>query len=185
MEIKIPLYNVLNMLLIGFVFTGGVIFLFFDAVIDFMNQYATVFKETGFEAVIIFCAVAIAYEVGLILNRIGSVLIEPILIKTKLITFSKDYKKFNIVKKANPIVEILSREYAVARSSIVLFLLLFIMSLIKLKYLVASIFLVIMVIFLLSAIKHSKKIVQLMQDWLYKIILNKAEWQNYLFEANK
>lgn len=158
MDIKIPLYNFLNMFLIGLVFIGCSIFLLYDT-IDFFNmENLSLIKDSGLKALITIFVFSASYEVGFIINRFGSIIIEPILIKLKLVHFSNDYKKFNEYRKNNPIIDILSREYALARSSIALFIILGIISIIMLKYVVTLIFIFISILFLLSAKKHGKKI---------------------------
>lgn len=117
----------------------------------------------GFETLVTVCIFALIYEIGFIINRIGSVIIENILLSLKLIPFDNDYKKFNERKKEYPIMEILSREYALSRNSFTLFLLLAIISLIKFNWVLFGLFLAISVLFFFSIRKHSLKIVKLME----------------------
>ena len=117
---KLPLYNFLNMIL-----TGGLIIAF--AVFcspDYFMGLAENFNEVN----VIFLSIAfllffvIAYELGYIVFRIGGVVIEPLLIMTKIVPFNKDYQRFSSLKKEYPDLEMLSREYAFARTQGTLFL---------------------------------------------------------------
>ena len=164
MNEKIPFYNLLNMFLIGLVFAGCNILMFMAKIIPFANTNLTGIKNIGFETVLTVFFFAVIYEIGLIINRIGSVIIEPILKKTKLIPFNNNYKKFNEVKKTNSIMDVLSMEYALARSTITLFFILSIVAMTQLKWILVLVFVGITVLFILSARKHCFKITELMRD---------------------
>lgn len=107
---------------------------------------------------------AISYEIGLIINRIGSVVLEPLFKKIHLIPFDNDYKKFNKVKKEYPIMETLSREYALSRTSIVLFLVLIAISILGENKLFGVPFILIAIIFYFSYKKFATKIVNMMKE---------------------
>src|SRR5699024_5495807 len=114
--------------------------------------------------VVTVCIFAAAYEVGLIINRIGSVMLEPFLKFTKLIPFNDNYTLFNQKKKEYPIMSTLSREYALSRTGIVLFLSLLILSVFLSKWSLVIIWAVITGIYFFSCRKHAGKIVELMQN---------------------
>ena len=82
MEIKIPFYHVLNMFLTGLVFIGGCTMVYPDYAAELLVSDLIVNLGTGPEIVFTVCVFAAAYEVGIIINRIGSVVIEPILINS-------------------------------------------------------------------------------------------------------
>ena len=75
MEIKIPFYNILNMFLTGLVFIGGCVIIFPEYTLTVLNNEIIKNLGTGPEIIITVCAFAAAYEVGLIINRVGSVII--------------------------------------------------------------------------------------------------------------
>ena len=88
MDVKIPLYNILNMFLTGFVFLAGIITLYPVTLIEVVTGEVFIKLSTVPEIVLLFlCLIASSYEIGLILNRAGSVIIEPVLIKTKFLRF--------------------------------------------------------------------------------------------------
>lgn len=164
MEMKIPFYNIVNMLLTGLVFVGGLIFIFPQYAIQLIQSEFYENLKTGPEVILTICIFAIAYEIGLIINRVGSVVIEPFLKKFKLIPFNDDYTLFNDKKKEYPIMGSLSREFALSRTSITLFLLLSIVSICNRNCVVFISCFFISIVFYLSCRKHSAKIVELMKE---------------------
>lgn len=164
MEIKIPFYNILNMFLTGLVFLGGCVIIFPDTAVTVLNSDIIKNLGAGPEIVVTVCTFAVAYEVGLIINRTGSVLLEDFLKWAKWIPFNDNYTLFNQKKKEYPIISTLSREYALSRTGIVLFLSLLILSAIKAKWSLAVICSVITGIYFFSCRKHAGKIVELMQN---------------------
>lgn len=164
MEIKIPFYNILNMLLTGLVFVGGCIFIFPDTAATVLSSDIVKNLAAGPEIMVVVCAFAIVYEIGLIINRTGSVILEPFLKWTKLIPFNDDYTLFNQKKKEYPIMSTLSREYALSRTGVVLFLLLLILSAVTVKWSLVFICAIITGIYFVSCRKFAGKIVVLMQN---------------------
>lgn len=164
MEIKVPFYNILNMFLTGLVFFGGVAIIYPDFVVATLNNEVVKNLGAGPEIVITVCVFASAYEVGLIINRFGSVVIEPFLKWAKWIPFNDDYVLFNERKKQYPIWGTLSREYALSRTGIALFGVLLILSLTAAKRVEGAVCVAIMAIYYASCRKHSAKIVELMNE---------------------
>ena len=162
MEIKVPFYHVVNMFLTGLVLLGGGIMLFPDVATSFLGNSFITRASVGPEIVGVICLAAISYEVGLIVNRIGSVILEPILRKLKMIPFDNDYVKYNRVKMRFQIMETLSREYSLSRTGIALFIILAIMALFSSTKLFAIPLAAIAVVYLVSCRKHAARIVALM-----------------------
>lgn len=71
------------------------------------------------------------YFIGLIISRIGSQVIEPILKRTKFVTFG-DYKDFVLASKEDPKLEILSEVNNTYRTLCTLFFLLIVLKIYKL-----------------------------------------------------
>lgn len=158
MEIKIPLYNILNMFLTGFVFLAGIIILYPVTLIEVVTEEVFIKLSTVPEIILLLCLISSSYEIGLILNRVGSVVIEPVLIKLKIIRFSENYSVYAGASKKTPMLNTISREYALSRTSVVEFLILSIWSICIGKWLLSVCYLVIATIFLFSCRKHSAKI---------------------------
>ena len=153
MKEKLSLYEYLNFVLIGLIFTGCCVLVLKDD-----EWVKTIFKEIkslslGIEVVITSILFGLIYEIGFIINRIGSIVIEPIF---------KKFKIFNERKKQYPIMEVLSREFALARTQISMFFILLVVSLLKQQFILSGVFFLLVLLFTLSMRKHSKKIVDLM-----------------------
>lgn len=162
MKEKLSLYEYLNFVLIGLIFTGCCVLVFKDD-----KSIKTVFNEIkvislGVEVVITFILFGLIYEIGFIINRIGAIVIEPIFKKLNIIHFNKNYELFNERKREYPILEVLSREFALARTQISMFFILMVISLLNRQFVIAFVFFLLVILFTLSMRKHSKKIVDLM-----------------------
>ena len=164
MEIKVPFYNIVNMLLTGFVFLGGLLFVFPEKAIQLLNGEFYANLKTGPEIIFVICLLAVAYEIGLVINRVGSVIIEPVLKKIKLIPFNDDYVLFNNKKKEYPIMSTLSREFALSRTSIALFMVLAVIAAFNKFCPMFISCIMISLVFYLSCRKHASKIVKLMES---------------------
>ena len=166
METKIPFYNLLNMFLTGLIFTGCCIVLFNSQVFTFIeSDFFKSIKEINFglETIITISFCGVIYGIGLVINRTGS-LLENLLDLVNAIPFDNNYKKFNERKKQFPIMDILSREYALSRTSMTLFLLLTIISSIQCKWVFSIVVFALMVVFYFSMRKFAGKIVKLMDN---------------------
>jgi len=164
MEVKIPFYNFLNMFLTGLLFIGITTLLYCDAITKFIERKSFGDINSWLGMLLVICIVAIAYEVGLIINRMGSIILEPLLKKLALIPFDDDYVKFSVHSKAYPIMDVLSREYALSRTRIVLFVILTFLSLFSHTKIFAIPFLLIAVLYFYSCKKHARKIVSIMNS---------------------
>lgn len=159
---KIPLYNYLNIMMTGIIFIVLLIFIDIEwsmLILNSLFQYSHNFQST---VVSIFLFLFI-YEIGLIINRIGSILVEWGFRKCGIFYFNDNYILFNERKKIYPIIEILSREYAVSRTSISLFAIIGIIYLYFGLCKWAMVSFLIMSLFILSARKYTKKIIDLMK----------------------
>lgn len=164
MEIRIPFYNILNMLLTGLLFIGGCILIFPEMFMMIIENNVIKNLGAGPEIILTICVFAVAYEIGLIINRIGSIAVEPILKKSKLIPFNNDYALYNRREKVFPKLKTLSLEYSLSRTGIALFLLLSGMSLYSKKWHLFCVFVFVSFVYFFSCRKHAAKIVALMSN---------------------
>jgi hypothetical protein len=166
MDIKIPFYNLVNMLLIGIIFIVGLLFIdtsLMDMVLGYIQSYNIS------SSLVLFVLLPVSYQVGLIINRLGS-LLEDIL-KTKkteknrgwisrIFQFTwRSYELYQKTEKIEPFVKTLSREYALSRNSLTLFLLLAIVAFAYEEICLASAMIVVSALFYFSMRKHAQKIV--------------------------
>lgn len=164
MEMKIPFYNLLNMFLTGFVFISCVILQYPNELRNFISSEMFTKLTAISETLLLLVVVAFAYEIGLILNRLSSVIFEPLLKYTKLIPFDNRFYIFQEKARAFPVMNILSREYAFSRTGIGEFVILSVLSAMRGKYKLTGIFICIAIIFLLSCRKQANKIICLMKE---------------------
>lgn len=164
MEIKVPFYNVVNMFLTGFVFLGGFVFLFSDSFVSIMESPIGKVAGIGPELIGVVCFFSIAYEVGLVINRLGSIVLGKLFKRWKWIPYDDNYIKYNKKLKVYPVLSTLSREYAVTRTGITLFLLLAVLSLFSQYCYLSIVFAAIAVIYYFSCRDYAKRIVALMCD---------------------
>ena len=104
---KISSYNLFNYLLPGVLFA---------VLADGLTSYTFIQSD-------IVVGIFLYYFIGLVISRVGSLAIEPILKKTSFIKFA-DYKDFVLASREDPILEVLSEVNNMYRTLCSLFLLL-------------------------------------------------------------
>ena len=168
METKVPFYNIVNIFLPGLVLVGSIVLLFLDEV-KTLTDTITDLGSTGLEVLITVSLFAIAYEIGYILFRLGSALIEPILKKLfGWAAYSDFIAAGKTSEKAYKKLEMLSREYGYARTQITLFIPLAVLTGVRMQWWIMGICIVCMVLFVLTARGHMKKIQDAVQQYLTK-----------------
>lgn len=161
---KIPFYDIVNRLLTGLILIGCLILIKNKFIMDFLSPENLEKLNLGTETIMNICFIAIVYEIGLIINRIGSLVVEGISKKINLIKFNDDYKNYNDKKEKYPIHVTLSREYALSRTSFTLFLIISIVAFIERNIIYGFIFMAISILFFYSYRKYSAKIFDLIQE---------------------
>ena len=81
MKEKIPFYNIVNMFFVGAIFSIAVTLMCAEK-ISIKQEYIDVAREWSF--LVSAFLIIVMYEIGLIINRAASVLIEGFLVKTKI-----------------------------------------------------------------------------------------------------
>lgn len=104
---KLSTYNIFNYLLPGIVFV---------ALLRMLTSYNLVIKEVVIGAFLY-------YFIGMIISRIGSLIIEPVLKKTSLVKFS-DYRKFISASKKDEKIELFSEVNNMYRTFLSMFMIL-------------------------------------------------------------
>ena len=171
-ETKMPFYNFVNIFLPGIAFIGICILLFFDNIKDQVTSI-THLGSTGIEILISVACFAIAYEVGYILFRLGAIAVEPLL--KKLFGWTQ-YDMFVAAKKAGAnSLDMLSREYGYARTQIILFLSLSVLMAVKSQWIILGVCLLCVVIFILTARGHIKKIAITVEKYTSDKICSNAD----------
>lgn len=161
MEIKIPFYQLLNILLTGLVLAAGIIVCLSGPLQSFLHNSKSFWSHSEVITTVVF--IAGSYELGLIVNRLGSIVLEPAMVRLKLIPFDKNYKLYNDLKQRYPILEILSREYASSRTCVVLFATLSTIFFVCGRCSFGLCLFFVAILFVFSWRKHAGKIVDLMR----------------------
>lgn len=158
MKDKIPFYNIVNMFFVGSVFTLLVAVLFHNQ-LGFVDLSSPIFTFVKDWNVIISAVLLIAmYEIGFILNRASSIIIEPILTKAKIWPKYQYDKDVSEISKDNPKFEAMITDLVLMRSHILLYLILGVLSFFTPYTWFSFVCLVFIVIFIFAGKKHNKKI---------------------------
>lgn len=166
MDIKVPFYSIINILMPGLVLTGSIIFLFLDEVADLILRIASL-ENIGLEILLTVVALAIAYEVGYIIFRLGASVIEPIL---KKVFGWVSYDKFVAAKKSGATsLDMLSREYSYARTHIVLFIAMSILTGLREHWIIMGLCIACVILFVITARNHINKIITTVEIYLSQI----------------
>ncbi len=173
---KIPFYHLINMLFIGLVSLIGLVLidpLFFGAQWRLLQG---VINSPTTETV---CFIALAYFVGLVMNRMASVFLEEILmtdvplerrtwVSRKIKIQWHDYKEYVSAEKEDVFLKTLSREYALSRNVLMASIVLMIFALAVGNSVVGITCLAISFVFYLSVRKHAKKLSERINIALHK-----------------
>lgn len=109
---KLTSYNLFNYLLPGIIFS---------VLLEKTTSYSVIHKDIIIEAFL-------AYFLGLIISRVSSVIVEPLLKKIKFVQFA-DYKDFVLASESDKKIELLSESNNMYRVFISLFFILIIINL--------------------------------------------------------
>jgi uncharacterized membrane protein (UPF0182 family) len=164
---KIPFYDLVNRFLIGTVFVAFFLVVFYGQSIDFIQSHHVLLSiASNFVLLSSLMVIVLTYMTGLIINRFSSVVIEKALIKLGFIQdYEKNYKDFNNCRKKSPFLYTLSREYALSRGNVALWILLAFLCLFSGHWVPMLISCIIAIVFLLSMNKYSGKIDKIIKDF--------------------
>jgi len=166
MDIKIPFYNLINMLLLGMVFIIAVLFLQPN---NASRLFAYICYYKIGETLVLTAFIAVSYQIGFLISRLGS--LTEILLKnekkwedrnivSKIFQISwRKYSLYQKTEKLDPFVKVLSREYALARNSMALCVLLAIIAAFGEKYMYFGMLLGLTFLSYFATRKHARKIV--------------------------
>lgn len=158
MKEKIPFYNIVNMFFTGSVFTFIIAVLFHDQFCP-TDLSSPVFVFLKDWSMIISTVLLIAmYEIGFILNRASSVIVEPILVKTKIWPKYQYDKDVSEISENNSKFQSMVTELVLMRTHILLYLIVAVLSLFSLHKWFALVCGVLIVLFILAGKKHNSKI---------------------------
>jgi len=163
LEAKVPFYSIINILVPGLIFIGAGVFAFFDDVAEMVARIAAL-DNVGFEILLTVASLAVAYEIGYIIFRLGAAIIEPLL--KKMFGWAT-YEKYVEARKAGAkSLDMLSREYGYSRTHISLFLALAILMGLQKHWILMGVCIVFVLLFVLSARSYIKKTIDTVNVYL-------------------
>lgn len=174
MDVKIPFYNLVNILFIGLIFCCLLLLLMPETIGDFITYLRPIMNSTTIELIFV---LAISYQIGLIINWIGSLVVEPLLTtrkpaaqRTKLSRILriqwrsyKDYQQTETDK-----LRMLTREMNVARNNLTSFAILSIIAIATNKMAFTIMLWLLIILFYCAYRKHSAKIVSRIDNTVSK-----------------
>ena len=171
MKEKIPFYNIVNMFFIGAVFSLCLILLFYKAVpFDLLKENSQFLSEWK---VLISAVLLIGmYELGFIINRLGAIIIEPVLDSTKIWPKEKYDIDVSEISAKNDKFQAMITELALMRSHIMMYSLLIVISVLQHKCLLSLVFLLLVIVFVLGGRKHNAKINSIRKAYGKKVAAN-------------
>lgn len=164
MKDKVPFYEIVNMFFVGSVFTLLTLLLCFNSLPwDLVKDHLSLFSDWTF---LISAVLLIAmYEIGFILNKAGSIIITPILSKTKIWPREEYHIDVSKIAKGNPKFQSMITELVLMRSHIMMFLVLAAIAFYNGKIIYAVTFIVLVVVFVLAGRMHNARINIIRKDY--------------------
>lgn len=157
MKEKIPFYNIVNMFFVGCVFVIFTIPFFIGAIdLDAIKKYSEIMSNwTGIISV---AAIAAMFEIGFIINRLGTIIIEPLYVVLKIWPREKYDVKVSEISQSNAKFQSMITELNLMRSHIMICLIILIAALFLGKFLYALSMFALICIFSFGGRKHNTKI---------------------------
>ena len=157
MSEKIPVYHIINMFFVGAVFTILLTASCFQHIpLEWLKENSDFLSDW---AVIISAAILVVmFEVGFIINRMGSVLIAPIYAVSKIWPKEEYGADISELEQQNPRVQSMVTEMTLMRSHVMMSILLIVPVALNIKWYWVGINILAIVIFTLGGRRHNTKI---------------------------
>jgi len=182
MKDKIPFYNIVNMFFVGSIFSLCLTILLREYIpLDWIKENADLLSDWS---ILISAVLLIAmYELGFIINKMGSVFIEPIY-------RGKKFKKFKIwpkedygidvsqIEQINPRFQSMVTELILMRSHIMMCLILLVVTILRCEWIWSVVLVLLIVLFTLGGRKHNEKINIIRKDYAQEKNRNKQYSQS-------
>lgn len=145
------------MFFVGSVFTLFLVIVFADR-IDFysIKNYGELLSN--WNMIVYVLAIVAMFEIGLIINRLGSIIVEPLYVKCNIWPKAQYDADISEISRDNPKFQSMITELNLMRSHIMMCVCLMIISFVVCKCCLAIIFFVLIAVFTLGGRKHNEKI---------------------------
>lgn len=164
MKEKISIYHIINMFFVGSVYSIDLIAILYKIIpFDWLKKHSELLADWKF--LISTVAIIIMFEIGFLINRIGSVFISPLYAKIKIWPKGPYTSDISELEQTNPRVQTMVTELTLMRSHIVICILLIYPLLRYHKWycLIANIFAGL--IFTLGGRRHNAKINKILENY--------------------
>lgn len=183
MKDKIPFYNIANMFFVGAVFAIANVLLFHECLLDMdlSSQLYMTLKDWSIVATA--AIIVVVFEIGFILNRASSVLIAPILEKTKIWPKEKYNLDVSELSSKHPKFQSMITDLVLMRTHILMYLILAIESLFSPYKLASLVCLSIILVIVFSGRKLNARINIMRKSYAEKVAEEKKhnqEFHNFL-----
>ncbi|MGN0653577.1 MAG: hypothetical protein ACI4KD_01510 [Oscillospiraceae bacterium] len=175
MKEKVPFYEVANMFFTGAAFSVILILIIADnpSFNSRMSELLILFKDLS---VVVSAALLVAmYEIGFILNKIGSVLLGKLLEKSMIWPRENYDISVSQLEEKNSKFKSLNIELHVTRTHIIMYLILCIVSLFFKKWILSAIFLIIGIILLFAGRRTNHFMNRIKEDYRKEIETTKMQ----------
>lgn len=177
MKDKIPFYNIVNMFFVGSIFSLCLTILLREYIpLNWIKENAELLSDWS---ILISVVLLIAmYEVGFIINKMGSVIIEPIYRGEKRKKFKiwpKDDYGIDVseIEQINPRFQSMVTELILMRSHIMMCLILLVVTISRCEWIWSVVLVLLIVLFTLGGRKHNEKINIIRKGYAQERIQNK------------
>lgn len=179
MKDKIPFYNIVNMFFVGAVFSFGLVILLRNYIpFDWIKENASWLSDWS---ILISAVLLIAmYELGFIINRMGSIIIASIYTGKKIRIWPKNEYGIDVSELAqtNPRFQSMITELNLIRSHIMMCILWLVISLILSEWIWSISCVVLIVVFTFGGKKHNTKINIIRREYAQRKNKEKQEARN-------
>lgn len=158
MKEKVPFYNIVNMFFVGAIFTLTLFVMLLDKLrnIDLSSPVFGLLKDWNILVTAIL--LIIMFEIGFIINRASSIIVETVLVKTKIWPREKYDIDVSQISQNNSKFQSMITELNLMRSHILIYLFFTIYAVSVSKYIYTVVFLAFIIIFIFAGKKHNTKI---------------------------
>ena len=158
MKDKIPFYNIANMFFAGAVFVIANVLFFHDCLLNMDPSGQLYITLKDWSVVATAAIIVVVFEIGFILNRASSVLIAPVLEKTKIWPKEKYDLDISELSNKHPKFQSMITDLVLSRTHVLVYLILAIESLFSPYKLASLVCLSIILILVFSGRKHNARI---------------------------
>lgn len=176
MKDKIPYYELVNMFFVGTTFCLLMVFMNFSEVLAFLDEYAGLLVKLRNWSGLVGVVVAVAmFEIGFVLNRLGSVIIGTTLIWLGIWKQEKYTGNISKIERFDEKFKRMNIELVLIRTHIMMFVLLMIVAFYRSLPGMGIGFIVLILIFIWTGAKHNSRMNKIKERYKRSVKKRKNE----------